>query len=60
MIMTRIKNWEAKRAGGRITVNGVDAETNKPLKVAGIDVIEPIAGKAIATHKGGDKYELII
>jgi hypothetical protein len=59
--MTRIKNWEAKRAGGRITINGVDAETDKPIKVVGVDVIEAREGRIVATrHEQGDENELIL
>ncbi len=58
--MQKIKNWEAKRAGGRITVNGVDAATGKPLKVAGVEAIEPLEGKVIATHHSGSEYELLV
>ncbi len=33
--------WRAKRAGGRITVYGEDAETRDNTKIVGIDVITP-------------------
>lgn len=68
--MIRLINWTAKRAGGRITVNGIDAGTMKPFKVVGVDMIE--AGLVssdgaradgsrlhpVATDKDGTQYEL--
>ena len=57
--MKTIINWTAKRAGGRITVYGVDEATHKPLKVVGVDLIEAARrGGPIATTKDGVKYEL--
>lgn len=57
--MMTLTNWTAKRAGGRITVTGVDGE-GQPKKITGIDQIE--AGKEgappIATDKDGTKYYL--
>lgn len=55
--MIELKNWKAKRAGGRITITGVD-QHGQPLKVAGFDLIEPGKLCAIATHMSGDKYVL--
>lgn len=53
-----LKNWSAKRAGGRITLTGVD-ETGAPRKIVGIDTISSLNGKApVATHRSGDIYIL--
>jgi len=38
-----LRNWRAKRAGGRITVSGFDAETNEAVKLVGVDEISPFA-----------------
>lgn len=57
--MRRLKNWTAKRAGGRITIDGVDAETGKPVKVAGVDTIDPSETNPIAAHKDGEHFELL-
>jgi hypothetical protein len=57
--MRKLKNWTAKRAGGRITIDGVDAETGKPVKVAGVDTIDPSSTNPIAAHKDGEHFELL-
>jgi hypothetical protein len=58
--MMKIKEWKAKRAGGRITITGVDADAGGPVKIVGVDQIE--AGKRgkspMATDKDGVTYEL--
>lgn len=56
--MKQLKNWTARRAGGRITINGVDAQTGNPIKVVGVDTIEAGSPFPIATHKDGEKFEL--
>jgi hypothetical protein len=64
--MHTLKNWRAKRAGGRITVYGTNAETGQADKVVGVDVIEPHKFKqgiftieaALATDKNGEKHLL--
>lgn len=69
--MIKLINWTAKRAGGRITINGVDVETMKPLKVVGVDTIigglytvsadstlTALGEHPIATDRNGLKYEL--
>lgn len=37
----KLKNWKAKRAGGRITVYGEDTTTGHQTKITGVDQIEP-------------------
>lgn len=55
--MQTLKNWSAKRAGGRITISGIDAATNQPCKIVGVDRIE--AGRPpVAIDKDDVKYEL--
>lgn len=56
--MHTLKNWRAKRAGGRITVYGQDATSGADRKVVGVDVIEPRNGLVVATDKNGDEYVL--
>jgi hypothetical protein len=68
--MHTLKDWKARRAGGRITVNGVDNATGQPVKIVGVDVITPGQGKvgptfkarpfATAVDKHGTEHTLII
>lgn len=44
-----LKDWQAKRAGGRITVTGTDVETGETTKLVGVDAITPAA--LIGTQK---------
>lgn len=61
---TTIINWTARRAGGRITINGVNKATGEPIKIVGVDQIK--AGKIdeglrlppVATDKNGVEYDL--
>lgn len=39
--MHTLKNWYAKRAGGRMTIYGVDTVTNDRTKIVGVDMLEP-------------------
>lgn len=57
--MRTLKNWTAKRAGGRITVYGFD-ESGKGVKVVGVDCIVGNSGHCIATDKTGENVKLII
>jgi hypothetical protein len=57
--MQKLKNWTAKRAGGRITINAVDADTGKPVKVVGVDKIESTSEGPFATDKDGTEYALV-
>ncbi len=65
--MIRIKDWTARRAGGRITITGKDADDGEPIKIVGVDRIEAGAKHAlggpakppVATDKSGDRYELL-
>lgn len=54
-----LKNWRARRAGGRITVYGEDATTSEPTKITRIDVIQPgtAAGANCCIAIGHDKVE---
>lgn len=54
-----LKNWKAKRAGGRITVYGIDTRTGKPARLVGVDRIEPIDGKIIAIDKNENHHRLV-
>lgn len=58
--MHTLKDWKARRAGGRITVNGKNADNGLAQKIVGVDVIEPRDGKIIATDKDGQEHELAI
>lgn len=50
--MDRIYSWNARRAGGRITI------THSTGKIVGVDVIAPQNGKIVAIDKDGRSYEL--
>jgi hypothetical protein len=50
--MDTLYSWNARRAGGRITV------THSCGKIAGIDTIQPEAGRVIATRHDGQQFEL--
>lgn len=52
--MERLYSWNAKRAGGRITV------THSCGKIANVDTIQPESGKIIATVADGRKFELFV
>lgn len=55
-----LTNWKARRAGGRITVNGTD-QHGKPAKIVGVDVIQPSDGNrdcVYATDKDGVSHVL--
>jgi hypothetical protein len=53
-----LSSWKAKRAGGRITVSGVD-EHGQTAKIPNIDTIEPASGFAVATDKNGTTHRLL-
>lgn len=50
--MDTLYSWNAKRAGGRITI------THSCGKVPHIDTIQPEAGGVVATGSDGRKYLL--
>lgn len=53
--------WKARRAGGRITINGHSAD-GTACKIVGVDVIEPAAGhgQCFATDKNGERHTLAV
>ncbi|WP_422057363.1 hypothetical protein [Sphingomonas sp.] len=57
-----LTSWKARRAGGRITINGKD-EQGKDAKIVGVDVIEPRIFNGVpgiyATDKNGDVHRLM-
>ena len=55
-----LTDWKARRAGGRITINGT-APDGTPAKIVGVDVIVPgprEAAYCIATDKDGNEHQL--
>lgn len=50
--MDTLYSWNARRAGGRITV------THSCGKIVGVDLIQPEGGKIVATRHDGIKFEL--
>jgi hypothetical protein len=61
--MHTLRNWTAKRAGGRITVYGED-DSGASTKVVGVDRIEVLhfadRSSVIATDKDGQRHELLV
>lgn len=59
--MQKIINWTAKRAGGRITINGVDQATGRPTKIVGIEEIQSanMDDFPTAIRFDGTQYKLI-
>lgn len=55
--MKTIKVWNAKRAGGRITIYGLDQD-GASIRVPNVDNIKPEDGKVVATNKNGDRFHL--
>lgn len=66
-----LKDWRAKRAGGMITVFGIDATTGEPTKIVGVDTITPrprtkrflgssVAASVVATMKDGTEHSLLL
>lgn len=54
-----LTGWTAKRAGAGMTIHGVNAGTEEPLKVTGVvEIKHRPANLPIATTKDGAKYEL--
>ncbi len=52
-----LTNWKARRAGGRITINGTD-QNGEPAKIVGVDVIEPRGRLIVAVDKDGGEHIL--
>lgn len=55
----QIFNWTAKRAGGRITITGVN-DQGQPRKVVGVDSIDSSPGGPMAIDKNGTHYCLMV
>ena len=54
-----LTNWKARRAGGRITVTGIDIDTGEAAKIVGVDVIEPSGkGRIVALDKNNVAHTL--
>lgn len=58
-----LRGWKARRAGGRITVTGIDIETNADAKIVGVENITPPADhskhEVVATDRHGTIHRLI-
>lgn len=57
--MRTLKNWTAKRAGGRITIYGKD-EAGAETKVVGVDSITADSRGVIALVKDGERVLLAV
>ena len=55
----KIRNWKARRAGGRITINGF-GEGGNPVKIVGVDVIEPRGSSIVAVDKDRVEHILLV
>lgn len=51
-----LRNWKAKRAGGRITVYGTDIDTGAATKITNIDEINPPSSHAAHEVEALDKH----
>jgi len=49
--MHTLIDWKAKRAGGRITVYGKNAETGAEIKIVGVDVITPASERPLYSRR---------
>ena len=59
----RLKNWRARRAGGKMTVYGEHADTGQPDKVTQIDTIvpgKPQSNCCIAKRADGSAHHLLM
>ena len=54
---SRVFRWAAWRSGAHITVVGVDA-AGAPLKVAGVEIIQPLEGALRAIDHRGAEWTL--
>ncbi len=59
-----LTNWTAKRAGGRITINGTQEPSGEPGKIVGVESITVPDGlsdltRCIATDKNGNTHRLL-
>lgn len=58
-----LKNWRARRAGGRITVYGECQATHTPMKITNVDQIEPGLAQSnmvVAVDKDGHRHNLLL
>lgn len=58
-----MKNWKARRAGGRITVYGTDTYTGRVVKITNVDEITPPESATehyvTAVDNNGNHHKLI-
>ncbi|UTC29732.1 hypothetical protein BAJUN_01020 [Bajunvirus bajun] len=50
--MDQLKDWNARRAGGRITI------VHATGKVVGVDVIKPVGGRTVAVDLNEREFDL--
>lgn len=58
-----LANWRAKRAGGRITIYGDNADNGELTKLVGVDTIIPglaVEGCCYATDKDNVTHKLLL
>ena len=55
-----LKNWHAKRAGGRITIYGTDIDNGDAARITRVDKIEPTDNHCVATVDGGTTHKLLL
>lgn len=58
--MKSLRDWTARRAGGRITVYGTNVETGQDDKLTKIDAITPGPGTDRCTAKDSDGVEHVL
>lgn len=52
-----LKDWKARRAGGRITVTGTD-ENGNDAKITNVEFVEPVRNHCRAVDKDGNEHHL--
>ncbi len=58
--MQQLKNWKAYRAGGGITVNGVEVDSGDPRKVVNVIDIRVKDGEIVATDDEAQQFKLTL
>lgn len=54
-----LRDWTARRAGGRITVTGTNIETGEADKITNVDTIEPPLQSVQHEVRATDKHKVV-
>lgn len=59
MSVRTLRKWKARRSGAALTVEGIDAATDRIVRIANIPLLAPEDGKLIILDRfGGQRWEL--